>query len=68
MTKAEYAKFQTLITQANELLDGPPKENNQITNMDVLEAVLGDIRNVMNGWKPFELTKLIELDAELAGQ
>lgn len=59
MTKAEVARLNKLIDQTNAFLDhGTPKVNPQIRNIDVLEALLADVRAVAAGTLPTGLTLL----------
>ena len=43
-------------------MDGPSSTQAQITNADVVEAILGDLVKLINNFDPVELPKLIELD------
>lgn len=64
MTKAERKALETVLANADTLLDAGPTGSG-ITNMEVMEALLGDIRHVLTGaFSGTELAQLIKRDAE----
>jgi hypothetical protein len=56
-------RLNTIVEQANRLMDSGPSVNPVITNADVVEALIADIRMVEMDKEPTELGKLIELDS-----
>lgn len=64
MTKAERKALETVLANANQLLDAGPTGSG-ITNMEVMEALLGDIQHVLTGsYSGTELAQLIKRDNE----
>ena len=61
MNARDIKRFQTIKHQADTLLNAGVTGSG-ITNMDVMEAVLGDMQAAMGNRDPRELAKLIELD------
>jgi len=62
MNKRERERMHSILDMANRLMDGPGSVNAQITNADVVEAILGDLTKLLNNFDPVELPKLIALD------
>jgi len=62
MNKRERERMHSILDMANRLMDGPSNAQAQITNADVVEAILGDLVKLLNSFDPVELPKLIELD------
>jgi hypothetical protein len=63
MNKRDSKRLNTIVEQANRLMDSGPSVNPVITNADVVEALIADIRMVEMDKEPTELGKLIELDS-----
>ena len=61
MNARDIKRLQTIKHQADILLNAGVTGSG-ITNMDVMEAVLGDMQAAMGNRDPQELAKLIELD------
>jgi hypothetical protein len=59
VTGAEREKLNNIVDLTNYLLDG---KGNGITNMDVIEAVLGDLGRVLTGRSIRDLNDLIQRD------
>lgn len=62
MNQKDTARLSLVLTQVDELLNAPAKQNPTIMNIDVLEAFYGDVTHVRNGRDPKELAALIERD------
>lgn len=63
MRKAEYAAFKELCSQVDMLLDAG-NTGSGIRNIDVLEALLGDVMIVAGGGKAEHIPALITRDKE----
>lgn len=59
MDRTDHRRMSLVRAQADELLDAPKSTETQILNIDVLEALLGDIGHVQNGREPRELAELL---------
>lgn len=59
MNKTDRARLEAILERANTLLNAPKLENNHITDINVLEAVLADIQSVLANGSPFETAKLM---------
>lgn len=64
MNQRERKAINSILDMANSLMDAGPNDKAQITNADVVEAILGDLIKFLNNSAPDELTKLIERDKE----
>jgi hypothetical protein len=59
MTGKDRARLDTMRSRANRLLDSPPRMNPVVRTIDVLEAVLDDVRTITGGREPLEVAKLV---------
>lgn len=64
MNRRERQRINAIIDQANTLMNGGSNVKAQITNADVVEAILGDLLRLINNFDPVELPGLIALDSE----
>jgi hypothetical protein len=62
MTKTDHARMALIIEQANKLMNVLPAVNPKVTNVDVIEAILGDIALIDHGWSPKHLAALIVVE------
>jgi len=62
MNKRERQRINAILDMANTLMNAGPNVKAQITNADVVEAILGDLTKLLNNYDPVELPKLIALD------
>lgn len=67
MNIKDQQRLAKVLAQADELLNKPGKVGNPISNLDVLEAVLGDIGRVMSNRDPVSLALLVERDSDNQG-
>lgn len=59
MNRTERAQLTAIVDVADALMNG---RGNGITNADVVEALIGDVRHVANGTAPRELAELVTRD------
>lgn len=64
MNAKDHKRLATVRSQADRLLDPGGQANGQILNIDVLEALLGDVQNIQNNRDPEHLAALIKLDTK----
>lgn len=59
MTKGEYTRIQTIIDQTNRLMDAGPYDGRNVSNVDVIEALIGDLGKLVNNRPPMHLAELL---------
>jgi hypothetical protein len=64
MNAKDVKRVNTMIKLANDLMNGPPSLNPVVTNVDVIEALIGDLGNVLIEREPTELVALVKRDSE----
>lgn len=62
----ERQAFAKLKELTDELLNAPPSVNPRFRNIDVLEALLGDMTSVLNGHKASALADMVKEERENA--